>query len=256
MSLSELARRAGKLTIDNSPSLLTAIGITGVVTTAYLTGKASFKAAEVIRAEQIRLDMYETSHPLETRDKVELVWKEYIPAVGSAMLTIACVVSANRVGARRTAAVVAAYSLSERAFTDYRDKVVEKLGANKETALRDELAQDQVNRKPVDDRTVIVTPGTADQLCFETYTGRYFKSDMETLKKALNDTNYRIIRDGYAALSDFYDRIGLPTTEISDDMGWNTENPFDLHFHGVLDAKGKPCIAISYHVMPIKGYSF
>lgn len=265
MTMSDLVKRVGKLTVDNSPSVMTAIGITGTVTTAFLTGKASFKAAEIIRAEEDdRRKQQELSElpvpeqwrlPLEPKEKVLLVWKEYIPAVSSAIVTVGCIVSANRIGARRVAALAAAYSISERTFTEYKEKVLEKMGASKEEALRTELAQERVNRHPLNESAVIVTSG-GDQLCFESYTGRYFRSDMESLKKAVNDTNYRILQDDYVSLSDFYDRIGLDRTAISDEMGWNTENRLDVEFHGVLDSNGKPCIAIDYRVVPIKSYYF
>jgi len=38
----------------------------------------------------------------------------------------------------------------------------------------------------------------------------------------VNDTNEQIINDSYAALTDYYDRIGLARTDESDEIGWNT----------------------------------
>lgn len=252
MGLSEIAKRAQKLTIDNSPALLTAIGVTGSLTAAYLTGKASFKAAQIIQEQQERLDMHEQTHQLETKEKVELVWKEYIPAVGVAAITVVSIVGANRIGTRRAAAVAAAYSLSERAFSEYKEKVVQKMGEKKEQGLRDEIAQERVAKNPPTGQQVII--GGGDVLCYEMYTGRYFKSDMETLKKAMNDTNYMVLNNNYASLSDFYNKVGLPWTQISEEVGWNCNELLELKFSTTLADDGRPCLAFDYNVTPIRGY--
>src|SRR5690349_16488674 len=157
MNLPLIFKRAEKLAIDNSPALLTAIGVAGTLSTAYLVGKASFKAAALIEQEQARLNLFEKSHPLENKEKLQLVWKEYAPAIATGALTISCIIGANRIGSKRAAAMAAAYSLSEKAYAEYRDKVVEKIGEKKEQAARDELAQDRVNANPVSTNNVIIT---------------------------------------------------------------------------------------------------
>lgn len=253
MAFSDIVNRIGKFTADNSPVILTAIGVTGTLTTAYLTGKASFKAAELITAEQKRLDLEVKSHPLEIKEKVELVWRLYIPAAGTGLLTVACIIGANRIGTRRAAALATAYTISEKAFGEYRAKVVEKIGENKERAVRDEVAQDRVTNNPVTNREVIITSG-GDVLCLDTYSGRYFKSDMETLKKAQNDVNYRVINYSYASLTDFYELIGLPRTKISDELGWRPEKMLELDISTALSDDGRPCLHIGFASEPIRNY--
>lgn len=249
MNLGEAFKRLEKLVVDNSPTILTAIGVTGTLTTAYLTGRASIKAAEILIDAETRLPGRE----LTSQEKVRLVWKLYIPAVGTAVVTIAAIIGANRIGTRRAAALAAAYSVSEKAFEEYRTKVIEKLGERKEEAVRDEIAQDRVKRDPVDDRTVIVS-GRGEVLCYEAYTGRYFKSDMETLRKAENDINRQVIHDGFASLGDFYDLVGLPKTSVSDEIGWTSEKPLEIHFSSVLSNDNIPCISIEYRGVPIRHF--
>lgn len=251
MALTNLAKRLQKLAIDNSPALLTAIGVTGTLTTAYLTGTASFKAAKIIADEKELRDRKEDERDLELKEKVDLVWKLYVPAAGTALLTVICIIGATRIGTRRAAAVAAAYTLSEKAFTEYREKVVEKLGEKKEQSLRDELAHERIAKNPPP-ATVII--GGGDVLCYEELTGRYFKSDMETLKKAQNDTNYIVLNDMYATLSDFYDKIGLPPTGMSDEVGWNCDRMLELKFSTVLSDDGRPCISVGFQVAPVRDY--
>lgn len=245
MNLSDIANRAIKLAADNSPAILTAIAVTGTVTTAYLSGKASFKAAMILSEE---------SPNLETKEKVDLVWRLYIPAVGTGLMTVGCIVAANRIGTRRAAAVAAAYTLSERAFTEYREAVVEKLGMKKEQAIRDEMAQNRVNRTPIGNQQLVVWEGSS-VLCYDAYTGRYFLSDMETLRKAQNDVNAKVLNEYYASLSDLYELIGLPSTSVSDEVGWNSDKMLELNFSTVLSEGGRPCISMDFAVAPIRDYN-
>jgi hypothetical protein len=253
MTFAEVIKRAEKLAIDNSPTILTAVAVVGSLTTAYLTGKASFKASDLIEADRFRRSLHEKERPAETKDKVKLVWKEYIPAVTTGSLTVACIVGANRIGTRRAAAMAAAYSISEKAFTEYREKVVERIGKTKERAYRDEIAQERMDREPVSQKQVIVT-GNGDVLCFDSYSGRYFNSKMESLKQAQNDTNYQVLNTGYASLSDFYERVGLPATDASEEVGWTTDKMLELEFSTIMSDDGRPCISFSFYVAPVRNY--
>ena len=252
ISINEFTRRAGTFAQDNSPAILTAIGVAGTVTTAFLTGRASYKSAELLRREDEEMPFSEETTEA-FKQKLKCVWRLYVPAAGTAMFTVAAIICASRIGTRRAAAMAAAYTLSEKAFHEYREKVVEKIGSNKEREVRDEIAQDRVRERPLGSREVVVAAG-GDVLCFETHTGRYFRSDIETLKKAQNTLNYRVINDNYASLTDFYTLIGLTKTDISDELGWNTEKLMELEFSATIAETGVPCIAITYIAMPIRDY--
>ena len=241
LPLGEIMKRFEKLVVDNSPTILTAIGVTGALTTAYLTGRASFRAAQILGEE---------SPHLEAKEKVQLCWKLYIPAVGTAALTVAAIIGANRIGSRRAAALAVAYSVSERAFEEYKTKVIERVGEKKEQAIRDEIAQARVDRDPVGNAVII---GDGRVLCYEEFTGRYFLSDMEAIRKAQNDINQRIITDSYVALSDLYDLLNLPHTSESSEVGWNTDKLLDILFSAIL-SEGRPCISVGFQVKPIRNF--
>lgn len=241
-----------KFTIDNSPTILTAVGAVGTITTAYLTGKATFKAAGLIDHEQVRLDSYEKSHPLSTQEKLGLVWKAYLPPALAGTLTVSAIIAANRIGAKRAAALAAAYALSEKTISEYKDKVVEKLGPKKEQALRDEIAQDAVNQNPVGKNQVYITGG-GEVLCYDKYVGRYFMSSVETIRKAQNDIIQEIIYNNFAALNDFYMHLGLSRVGLGEEMGWNLDNPLEIEFSTTMSDDNRPCIVINYRVIPTRG---
>lgn len=261
MEFSNILRRGQKLVTDNSPTILTTIAVTGTLATAYLTGQASFKAAEILRDEKEARLIRNASAPkmgralepeLDFKAKVLLIGKYYIPAAGAVIMTITCTIFANRIGTRRAAVLATAYSLAQRNWTEYKDKVIEKFGEDKEQELRDELAQERFDRNhPV---SAVMVVGEGKILCYEAYTGRAFESTKEDLKAAQNKINYQVNHNLYASLSDFYDEIGLPRTEISSEFGWNANEQLELTFSPVLIEGTKPALSFEYHVMPVRHY--
>lgn len=249
MPISHLFNKTIQLVKSNSPEILTALSVSGVVSTAYLTGKASYKASDIIYNAEHRKPVKNRKERFKERTK--LTWKLYIPAGVSGALTIGCIIGASRATGRRTAAAVTAYSLTERAFSEYREKVVEEIGKGKEQKIRDEIVQDRVIAKPPPQNVIVAGSGTV--LCCELFTHRYFQSDMETLRKAQNDVCEKIIHELYVTLDYFYDLIGLPYTSQSNDMGWDSGKTMELEFSTVLAEGGVPCLAFEYsYIKPLK----
>jgi hypothetical protein len=243
MNLSHLMRETLKTIKDNSPAILTAVGVSGVISTAYLTGRATFKAAYIIRDYEGKFSM--AANPRERfKERAKLVWKLYIPPAISGVSTILSIVSATRISSRKAAVITTAYSLSERAFSEYRDKVIEKFGEGKERALRDDIAQDRVNNNPPKE---LIVAGSGTVLCHEALTGRFFMSDHETLRQAQNTLNAKILAHNYAYLDDFYDLIGLPYTSVSNSLGWEVGKLMELRFTTVLSPDNKPCLSFEYN---------
>lgn len=244
MNASLFFRNTIKTIKANSPEILTALGVSGVITTSYLTSKAAFASAEVIRKHE------ELNPPAEDpkerlKERAKLVWKMYIPAGISGAVTIGCVLGATRAGNSRTTAAVTAYSVTERAFHEYRERIADEIGKGKEQKIRDEIAQDAVTKHPVGREIVIA--GSGHVLCYELHTGRYLHSDMETLKKAENKVNSIAIRENYVTLDEFYDLVGLDHTSVSDKIGWTSEKIMELEFSTVISRNGEPCLAFDYN---------
>ena len=251
ISIRVLAKQIEKLAVDNAPIILTGVGVAGAITTAVLTGRASFAAAETLRdTENARYQMGK-EEPMTSSEKVKVVWREFLPAVGVGATTVACIICANRVSSKRIAAMAAAYSLSEKRFGEYREKVIEKFNANKERQVRDEVAQDRVTKNPPRDSQIIIT-GNGDVLCFDQPSGRYFRSNMEKLRSVQNDVNAEVNQIGHSTLSYFYQSLNLKLTPYSEELGWTIDKMLDIHFSAVLTDDNQPCIAIDYQVEPIR----
>lgn len=244
MAVVDIFNNSKKLIKVKSPEILTAFGVSGVLITAYLTGKAAVEASDLIREDESNGSLENPKERLVHRTK--LVWKCYISATASGVITATCILGSSRVNSRRTAAAITAYSISEKAFTEYREKVVEQIGNRKDQSIRADLAQSKVDKNEPTSKEVIIT-GAGEVLCCELMTARYFKSDMETLRKAQNEVNALVIKDLYVALDEFYDIVGLPHTSQSDILGWNSEKLMELMFSTVLSGSGEPCLAFDYN---------
>ena len=229
----------------HSPEILTGVGIAGMITTVVFAVKATPKAMELIKnAEK------EKKESLTAAEKVKVAWKPYIPTAISGSMSIACVVGANSVNAKRNAALTAAYTLSETALKEYKSKVIETIGEKKEKVIKDKVAKDKVDKNPVSKTEVIVTE-KGNTLCYDAISGRYFKSDIETIKKAANELNRRMISEMYISLNEFFGEIGLKETKLGDELGWNLDDGLiELDFSSQIADDGTPCIVVDYLIAP------
>lgn len=233
-------------TSKHTPEILIGVGIVGMATTTVLAVKATPKALQLIEAKKQK----ESKDELTAIETVKTAWKPYIPAVITGTMSIACLVGASSVSARRNAALYSAYKLSETALSEYKQKVVEEIGEKKEQIIEDKIAQDKVEKDPVTKSEVIITE-KGNTLCYDTISGRYFKSDIERIKRTVNELNRRMINEMYVSLSEFYIELGLETTRLSDDLGWNLDDGLiDVDFSSQIADDGTPCIVVDYRIAP------
>ena len=238
----------------HSPEILTGIGIAGMITTTILAVKATPKALQLIaEAEDKKFD---NGHG-EALTKVEVVktaWKPYIPAAVTGVTSAMCLIGASKVSLKRNAALATAYKLSETAFAEYKEKVVETIGEKKEKVVKEKIAKEKVQNHPVGSREVIIT-GKGDTLCFDTLSGQYFKSDIDRIKRIENELNKRMMSEMYISLNEFYSEVGLRRTKLGDMMGWNLDKGLiELDFSSQLTDEGTPCLVIDYMVAPRYDY--
>ena len=94
----------------HSPEILTGIGIAGMISTTILAVKATPRALDLIaKAEDEKFDNGHGSK-LTNIEVVKVAWKPYIPATITGTVSIACLIGASSVNARRNAALYSATS--------------------------------------------------------------------------------------------------------------------------------------------------
>lgn len=250
-NVSKFAKSLRTTITKRSPEILTGIGIAGMLTTTVLAVRATPKAMQLINTERIESNVDE----LTVIETVKVAWKPYIPAIITGVLSTVCIISASSVNLRRNAAIATAYQISQTALTEYKEKVVETIGEKREQTVKDKVAKKNIDENPVSKNSVIITD-KGNTLCYDITIGRYFKSDIEKIKKAVNEVNRRLVYDQYISLNDFYSELGLEHTELGDELGWNLDDGLlELDFSSQLADDGTPCVVISYVVAPKYDYS-
>ena len=246
MSKSKMAQlmRVAKTSITkHSPEILTGIGIAGMITTTVLAVKATPKAIRLIEEAK-----EEKGEDLTKAETVKTCWKAYIPAAAICVASTACLIGASSVSIRRNAMLATAYKLSETAFSEYKEKVVETIGDEKEKIVREKVSEERIKKNPITKNEIIMTD-YGDTQFYETLSGRYFKSDIEQIKKVVNYLNKDMLQDmfGTISLNEFYDELELERIDLGDELGWSVDKGLiEIDFTSKIADNGKPCIVLDY----------
>lgn len=255
MSAKQFLTKAQLLITNNSQQILTGIGVAGVISTTVMAVKVTPKACYLIdlaaedKIEKDDIDIptgrgvSDNLHILGPIDTVKATWKCYLPVVVMGGLTIACFIGSYKNGAAKQAAIASAYSLAEKTFNDYREKVIEIVGEDKDKEVRDAVAKKQLEQT---NSEAIIPFGNGVHLCYDTISGRYFRSDVETIRSKMNDFNNELNGDYYSDLNYWYIILDLPSISIGHDLGWCANRLMDISFSSQIAPNGEPCIVLDY----------
>ena len=267
VNLSNISKQIVRTFQKKTPELLTGMGIGLGACTVVLAVKATPKALMLVeeKKREINHDILEEAKAngdeacqrvdkLTPLDTVKVTWKCYIPAAVTGIASVTCLVGASTTSARRNAALAAAYTLSETARIDYKKKVKEVIGEKKEQEVRDAIAKDRIERDPIENKEIIITE-KGETRCYDSLSGRYFKSDIDMLNKAVNELNRKMIDQSYMSLNDYYYEIGLPDIKIGDVLGWRVDQGLVvLDFSAQLSNDGIPCLVVDFKDAPKYDY--
>lgn len=253
--LNKLFRTIENGTKKHSPEILLTLGIAGCISSTILAVKATPKALMLIEEEKIERRRNDEDDNLKPIEVVKAAWKPYIPAVVTGATSIACLVGSHSIHSRRNAAIATAYKLTETAFHEYRDAVVEQIGEKKEQIVQDKIAEKKIRENPVENKEVIIT-GSGDVLFYDTISSRYFTNTLEGVRKVINDMNAQLLSQDYISLNEFYYDLGLDSTAMGDELGWNTlYGLMDISFSSQITKDGRPAIVLNYRVAPRYDFS-
>lgn len=226
---------------EKSPEILVGFGLAGMLTSTVLAVKATPKA----------LDILEEEEDLTNLEKVKKTWKCYIPATVGYCASAACIIAATTTKSRRHAVLAGAYKVSETAFLEYRSKVKEMIGEEKEKEVRDSIARDRVEDRPV----LINRAGKGGYLCYDMLSGRYFESDIDKIQKVVNEMNYKLLNDNILSLNEFYFELGIKGTSFGEEQGWDiAKGMIEVSFSSIISENDEPCIVLHFDNPPQYGF--
>lgn len=252
-------KRASKFLNKNGSIILIGIGIVGGITTTVMVAKNAPKAKEAI--EKVK---DEVSNSGETVSKTDILVKEakaimpyYGPAIVMGGCSIACIIGSYTISAKRTAAYAAAYHITDKAFNEYKAKVVETIGEKKAEKVEEAIVKDHMEANPPVENDIIYT-GFGTTLFYDDFTGRYFYSDINHIREAINKLNAEMIggREMTKELNEYYDENNIPRAGCGYNVGWNVDNPIAIGNPDAMwsEVKGRPCGIIKFLSAPRYDY--
>lgn len=232
-------------------TVLSVAGGIGVVLTAVSAVKATPKALEVLEEAK-----EEKGEQLTTIEKVKIAGPKYIPTILIGTGTVACIFGANIMNKRHQAALVSAYTLVDSSFKEYKQKLKELYGEEAHNKVVDAIAVEKVDRDwGVSGSYFGESCDLANEeacgdpvLFYEENSGRCFESTIEQVLNTMYHINRNYALRGYVYLNEYFEFLGLETTDYGSVMGWapTDEGEYWLEFNhrkAVLD-DGLECIIL------------
>lgn len=211
-----------KSIIKYQPELLTGFGITGMFSAIGMAITATIVSCKEVEQAKKERKRESGSDEWTRKDTIKQTWHHYIPTVVTAGVSATCLIGSNKISTRRNAALAAAYTLSESAFKDYKEKVVETLGEKKEKEVRDAISSDRAEKIVyTGSENLIIKTGYGNTKFIDEITGQLFECSVEHIRKAENRMIKRLFDEGYISVNDLYFEIGLRPTRTGGDLGWN-----------------------------------
>ena len=227
-----------------SPTILTTIGVSGVFTTTVMGIKATPLAIERLEAAKIG------DEELTTWEVVKTAGPVYIPTIAIGAITVTSIIFANRINLKRQAILLSAYQIADNRAKEWSEKVEEMFGERKKEAVHDEIMKEHMEANPASKNQVIVTGG-GDVLCYDDFTGRYFRSTADKIRRIVAELNVKLTDDLYVPINDYFWELGLEQTSMGDTFGWAVSDvPIAAIFSTHMSDLNEPCLAVSFNISP------
>jgi len=241
---SQIVGRSGLFIKKYSPEILTTVGILGMVGTTVLASRATIKAGPIV--EQIKDDKLEIKYDVENQAELEhnlnpinvnkeiskvyvrgglKLAKLYGPTITLGLSSIACIVAAHGIMQRRTVAIAAAYKALETTFAEYRKRVIEVVGEERETDIRTNREDVTVSDGEKTIKMVVADiDGYSPYARFFDQMSQHWSKEAEYnlmfLKTQQNYANDLLRARGHVFLNEIYDMLDIPRSKAGQMVGW------------------------------------
>ncbi len=247
-AINNLVQSIVKVVEQNDASILAGLGIAGMIASVGLAIKEGPKIHKILEESKEK-----ELTPLETA-------KELAPAVlPVAAVTTAsalCVVGSNVKSARKYAALSAVYNITESRAREWADKTKEVVGEKNFEKIHDAICEDKVKASypngGIEDGTEVIITGHGNTLCYESFTGKYFRSNPEHIRKVINDMNQKMFSENYVTYNEMLSEFGLDRCKYGEQFGWNIENgQIEPWFSSMLTDDNQPVLCIDFNAGPV-----
>ena len=254
MKLKAALKLARSGLIKYAPQIATGIGLA----LALVAGvRAVQKTPEAVKLIERKKE--EKKDELTVTETVKTVWRCYLPSVIIFIVACVLIIGGQRISTRRAVAAATACSLYETQLKQYQEAAKEVLGDKKEAEIRTQMARNEVTSRPPLSTDDIVSTGRGNALFYDELSKRYFWSDPAYVDKIFQNLNFQLLDEMYVSLNDYWDALGLPTTNPGNLICWCVnDGKIDPSFDVILVASGPyegyPCKVIGFYCEPEYSY--
>ena len=247
----------------HSPTILFAAGVVGVVATVVLASRATLNLDMTIQEIQDNMEKAESLHDRNVasyndkdyaQDKVILrvravttVAKLYAPAVVVGIVSIGCLTGSHVILTRRNLGLTAAYAVIEKGFTEYRGRVRDELGVDKDREFRygsETVVETKIDEngksKTVETKRVGSDGASIYARFFDNRSTSWSPQpeyNLLFLRSQQNYANERLQARGHVLLNDVYDALGLDRSPEGCVVGWVKGEGDDTVDFGIFDGQ-------------------
>jgi hypothetical protein len=257
-----VGRTALKLDIS-SPKLLFGAGVVSMVGSTVLACRATLKLEEVLQDTQDQFHTAQATRNLHEdrytegdlrKDKAIIltrgtvsVLKLYGPAIVVGSVGVACLTKSHNILQERNTALMAAYTAVDKAFNQYRARVIEKYGADEDDHLR--YGSERVEIVNEKGKTELVTRVNSGEMpsmyarFFDQLSTSWSKEpeyNLVFLRCQQNYANDLLKSRGHVFLNEVYDMLGIERTKAGQVVGWVVSDGGDNYVDfGIYDGNEK-----------------
>lgn len=226
----------------NSPKIMFAVGIAGVVGTAVLAARATLKLNDILDEAEQDLETAKTLQSVKYSEEdrqrdIVLIYlktggkiaKLYAPAAIVGALTIAALTGAHVELNRRNTALMAAYAALDKGFRQYRQRVINALGKDRDDEFRyghqeGEIVEETKNGPVVKTiKRVGIDGASIYARFFDEGSPNWNKQsayNVAFLKCQQDIANDILTARGYIFLNEIYTMLGIKNTPEGQIVGW------------------------------------
>lgn len=228
-----------KLSFKNQSLILSGITTIGIIATGISVAKATQQAT--VSLEKLERLYGEEVESIPTFEKLKTIAPCYSWSALIMAGTICSVWGNYQNSVKVNSALVSAYSMIDKAYSEYRNKNIELNGEKNDTEI---MAAVAFGRE--DD--IIMFEG--DELFYDEYSGRFFKSTTPEVTNAFQTANELFIEDGFLELNELYSLLGIDDVEYGNYVGWGLYH--EHHERGCNWIKFKLTEAVTGNGMGVK----
>lgn len=201
------------------PTILTALGIAGMVTTTIMAVKATPKAMKLIKAKKDELK----TDKLTPTELVQTTWQCYIPSVLIGIGTVTCIIGISAMDKRNQAALTSGYAMLNESYKQYRQAAKKVYGEDADNKIHAEMAKDakvasydwgyQVYNMDMD-------PESEQLLFYDLTSKKYFTTTMAAVLNAQYHVNRNLSLRGDCSLNEYLSFLGIEEVDKGNELGW------------------------------------